>query len=70
MIASLSFLKISILVFDLTTQLPLPVSKVSEIPFLPIIVPPVGKSGPKIYFWRSIVLQSGLEIRRRVASIT
>ena len=39
-------------------------------PFLPIIWPPVGKSGPKIYFWRSEILQSGFLIRYKDASIT
>ena len=40
------------------------------IPFLPIIWPPVGKSGPKTYFCKSLVSHWGLVIKYKVASIT
>ena len=60
----------SISVLDLTTIFPFPVSYAALIPDLPIIIPPVGKSGPFIHVIISNPVASGLSINIIVPSIT
>ena len=69
-ILSLPFLSCSIETFPLTLKDPLPVLYPVLIISLPIIVPPVGKSGPGICFINSFILISLLSIRAKVAFIT
>ena len=66
-ILSLPDFVVSSVNFDLTVILPLPVEKASLIPFLPKIIPPVGKSGPVIWVISSLSSISGLSITAAIA---
>ena len=50
-------------------MLPLPVLYAFLMPLLPIMIPPVGKSGAGMYFIRSSIDMSGLSIKATEASI-
>ncbi len=59
---SLPLFSVSMLVFALTTILPLPVLYALKIPLRPMIIPPVGKSGPVIAVINSLTETSGFSI--------
>ena len=66
---SLPFLRFSTFISPLILKEPLPVLYPSRIISLPIITPPVGKSGPGICFINSLTLISLFLIRAKVPSI-
>ena len=65
----LPFLPSCTLHFARTVSEPRPVSYASRMPFLPMMMPPVGKSGPGRTFIKSSVDTSGSSSMRQVASI-
>jgi len=69
MVSLLPFCR-SIAAFARTRSFPLPVSYASRMPSFPQIMPPVGKSGPLIYFIISLIWASGLSIKNINPSMT
>lgn len=65
----LPFLASIISVLALTVIFPRPVAQAARIPLLPMIIPPVGKSGPGIHSIISASSASGLSMRVQTASI-